>query len=135
MTETTYRKALTQFLYNYWGAFHEALEAQSVTPRRLAESLFGAILAEHRAFAAIYSGPAKDAVSDLGDVWRELEGRRYQFPDAALTHDHVMRALNLFREIHDSLMHQPQFEAARKAILQHAPHGTPTEPLHADAAR
>jgi hypothetical protein len=34
------------FLDNYRGAFHEALEAQSVTPRRLAGSLSEALRGE-----------------------------------------------------------------------------------------
>lgn len=136
MTETTFKKIFTQFLDNYWGAFHEALEAQSVTPRRLAGSLFKALQAEHRTFEGIYVGRAKSALDGLGHIWHEVEARRYLWPDPALTHDDITKAQQLFEEIYDSLVHEDQkFSAARKEILKHAPHGTPKEPLRADAAR
>jgi hypothetical protein len=51
MDEATYRQLFEQFLHRYWGAFHEVLEAQSVTPSRLAGSLFSALRNEHDAFA------------------------------------------------------------------------------------
>jgi hypothetical protein len=136
MTETTFKKVFSQFLDKYWGAFHEALEAQSVTPRRLADSLFKALLSEHLAFEAVYVGRAKSALDGLGHIWHELQARRYQWPDPALTHEEVAKALTLFREIHDSLVHEGQrHPASLKEILKHAPHGTPKEPLHADSAR
>jgi hypothetical protein len=136
MTETTFKNVFSQFLEKYWGAFHEVLEAQSVTPKRLADSLFKALRAEHRAFEAVYVGRAKSALVGLDHIWRELEARRYQWPDPALTHDEVTKALTLFREIHDSLVHEGQRHAAALTeILTHAPHGTPKQPLHADAAR
>jgi hypothetical protein len=136
MTEKTFNKVFTQFLNNYWSAFHEALEAQSVTPRRLAGSLFNALLAEHRAFEGMDVGPAKSAVDELGAIWHDVEAQRYQFPDPALTHDEVTKALQLFEEIYDSLVDQGQpFSATRNEILKHAPHGTPKEPLRADAGR
>lgn len=136
MTERTFKRVFSQFLDHYWGAFHEALEAQSVTPRRLAGSLFGALQAEHRAFEGMYVGRAKSALDGLGHIWHEHEARRHQFPDPALTHDEVAKAHRLFEDIYDSLVHQGErFPAARKEILKHAPHGTPKEPLRADAAR
>ena len=136
MTENGFKKVFTQFLNNYWGAFHEALEAQSVTPRRLAGSLFDAVQAEHRAFAAMYVGPAKSALEELGHIWHDVQARRYQWPDPSLTHDDVTKALQLFEQIYSSLVHQGErYPAARKDILKHAPHGTPKEPLRADAAR
>jgi hypothetical protein len=136
MTETAFKKLFTQFLNNYWGAFHEALEAQSVTARRLASSLFDALQREHRAFEAMYVGPAKSAVDGLGHIWRGVQARRYQSPDPPLTHDEVTKALQLFEEIYGSLVHQGQkYAAARKDILKQAPHGTPKERLRADAAR
>jgi hypothetical protein len=123
-------------LDNYWGAYHEALEAQSVTPRRLAGSLFKGLQAEHRAFEGMYVGPAKSSLDGLGHIWHEAEARRYEWPDPALTHEQVAKAQHLFEDIYDSLVHQGQkFSAARKEILKHAPHGTPNEPLRADAAR
>jgi hypothetical protein len=136
MTESTFRKIFHQFLYNYWGAFHEALEAQSVTQKRLAGALFEALQEEHRAFEAIYAGPAKGALAGLRQIWQDAEARRYRWPDPPLTHEEVTRALQFFEEIHGSLIKEGQeFPAARRDILQHAPHGTPKEPLRADAAR
>jgi hypothetical protein len=136
MTESAFKQVFRQFLDKYWGAFHEALEAQSVTPRRLAGSLFDALQNEHRAFEELYIGPAKSAVDGLGHIWHDLHARRYQWPDPPLTHDEVTKALQLFKEIYNSLVHQGQrYPAARKDILKHAPHGTPKEPLRADAAR
>jgi hypothetical protein len=92
MTETTFKKVFTQFLNSYWGAFHEALEAQSVTPRRLATSLFEALQAQHRAFESVYVGPAKSALDGLAHIWHELGARRYMWPDPALTQEEVARA-------------------------------------------
>jgi hypothetical protein len=136
MTENAFKTVFEQFVNKYWGAFHEALEAQSVTPQRLAGSLFEALQAEHRAFESIYVGPAKSAVDGLGQIWHDLHARRYEWPDPALNHDEVTKALELFEEIYGSLVHQGQrYSATRKHILKHALHGTPKEPLRADAAR
>jgi hypothetical protein len=136
MTEKTFKRVFSQFLNGYWGAFHEALEAQSVTPRRLAGSLFKALQAEHRMFEDLYVGRAKSALDGLGNLWHDLEARRYQWPDPALTHDDVAKAQRLFEELFDSLVLQGQkFPEAQKEILKHAPHSTPKEPLRADAAR
>jgi hypothetical protein len=136
MTESAFKKVFTEFLNTYWGAFHEVLEAQSVTPRRLAGSLFDALRAEHRAFEEIYVGPAKSALDGLDQIWRDVQARRYQWPDPPLTRDEVTKALQLFGEIYSSLVHQGQrYPAACKEILKHAPHRTPKEPLRADAAR
>jgi hypothetical protein len=136
MTKGAFKEVFTQFLNKYWGAFHEALEAQSVTSRRLAGSLFDALQSEHRAFEKVYVGPAKGALDGLGDIWQDVQARRYQWPDPPLTHDEVTKALQLFEEIYGSLLHQGKgYPAARKDVLKHAPHGTPKEPLRADAAR
>jgi hypothetical protein len=136
MTESAFKKVFAQFLDGYWGAFHEALEAQSVTPRRLAGSLFEALQTEHRAFDAIYAGPAKHALKGLGDIWHEVEARRYQWPDPSLTRDEVAKALPLFEEIYRTLFREGQkHAAARRDIVKRAAHGTPKEPLRADAAR
>lgn len=136
MTEKTFKKVFSQFLNGYWGAFHEALEAQSVTPRRLAGSLFKALRAEHRMFEGMYVGRAKSALDGLENLWRDLEARRYQWPDPALTHADVAEAQRLFEELFDGLVLQGQtFPEAQKEILKHAPHGTPKGPLRADAAR
>ncbi len=136
MTEGVFKKLFARFLNNYWGAFHEALEAQSVTPRRLAGSLFDALQAEHGAFKGMYDGPANPAIDGLGHIWLDLEARRYQWPDPPLTHDEVTKARQLFEEIYSSLVHEGQgYPAARKDILMRTLHGTPKEPLRADAAR
>src|SRR6185295_2870327 len=136
MTKSTFTTVFTQFLNSYWGAFHEALEAQSVTPGRLAESLFKALKSEHFTFEAIYAGRAKGALDRLGQIWRELEARRYQSPDPGLTHDEITEARKLFEEIYSSLVREGQkYPALRKTILKRAPHSTPREPLRADAAR
>jgi hypothetical protein len=136
MTESAFKQVFARFLNGYWGAFHEALEAQSVTPRRLARSLFGALQAEHRSFEAMHVGSAKNAVAELGGIWHDVEARRYQWPDAALTQEEITRALRSFEEIYDRLASQGQrFPAALKDILEHAPHGNPRERLRADTAR
>ncbi|MGE5246089.1 MAG: hypothetical protein ACM3SQ_17835 [Betaproteobacteria bacterium] len=136
MTESAFKEVFARFLNDYWGAFHEALEAQSVTPRRLAGSLFDALQAEHRAFEGLYSGAAEGALDGLGQIWSDVAARRYQWPDPAFTREEVGRALGLFQEIYDSLYEEGQrFTQARKDVLKHALHGTPKEPLRADAAR
>jgi hypothetical protein len=75
-------------------------------------------------------------LDSLGHIWHEMEARRYQSPDPGLTHEEVTRARELFEEIYTGLVREGQkFPAARKAILKHALHGTPKEPLRVDAAR
>jgi hypothetical protein len=136
MTESAFKKVFAQFLNGYWGAFHEALEAQSVTPRRLARSLFEALQSEHRGFEAMYVGSAKNALAGLGRIWHDVEARRYQWPDAALTQDDITEALRSFGDIYDSLVTEGHsFSAARNDILRRAPHGSPRERLRADSAR
>lgn len=136
MNEATFRQVFAQFLNDYWGAFHEALEAQSVTPKRLAGSLFTAIVAQHRIFAATYSGEAEHAVAALARIWREIEARRYQFADPPLTRDEATKARALFAELFESLNAAgARFATARREILAAAAHGTPAEPLRADVAR
>jgi hypothetical protein len=136
MTEMKFRKVFSQFLDNYWGAYHEALEAQSVTPQRLAESLFRALHAEHLAFENIYVGSARRALDELGRLWQEVEHGRIEFLDAALTHAQIVKAQSLFKKVYRSLVHEgQQFGAARTDILKHALHGTPNGLLRADSAR
>ena len=136
MTENAFKKVFAQFLNGYWGAFHEALEAQSVTPRRLARSLFDAVQAEHRAFAEAYNGPAQSAVDGLSDIWRDVAARAYQFPDPPFTHEETTAALRFFAQVYDSLTGEgARFADVRHEIVQHAVHGTPKDRLHADAAR
>ena len=136
MTEKTFNVLFNQFLNGYWGAFHEALEAQSVTSGRLAASLFHAVQAEHNGFEGVYPGPARAALAELGAIWRENQARRYEFPDAALTHDQIARARQLFEDIFDSLVHEGEkYAATCEKILGRASHGTPRDALKADAAR
>ena len=136
MDEATYRQVFRQFLCDYWGAFHEALEAQSVTPSRLAGSIFTALKDRHRAFEAIYAGPARPDVNALGEIWHALEAERYIWPDPPLKHDEVVKAHQHFERLFETLLQQGQtFGTARAEILAQSPHGTPKEPLRADAAR
>jgi hypothetical protein len=136
MTETDFKNVFTQFLGRYWGAFHEVLEAQSVTPRRLAKSLFETLRAEHRAFADVYTGPDKTALEELGRIWHDVGVRAYASPDPALTREQVARAHGLFDAIYDGLAREGDtFPAARRQILKAAPHGSPKQPLRADATR
>lgn len=135
MNEQTFHEVFSRFLGGYWGAFHEVLEAQSVTPRRLAGSLFNALLAEHREFERLYTGPAKSALDKLGRIWHDVETRRLAWPDPPLTHDEATTARQLFEQIFEALLVQGQeFPTASTDVLTHAPHGTPKEPLRADAA-
>ena len=136
MNEATYRRVFRQFLDDYWGAFHEALEAQSVTPARLAGSLFTALRDQHRAFHAIYNGPARSDIDALGEIWSALEAERYIWPDPPLKHDDVIKAREHFKRIFETLLQQgSKFGTARAEILAQALHGTPNDPLRVDAAR
>ncbi len=136
MTEETFTKVFGQFITGYWGAFHEVLEAQSVTPKRLASSLFNELVAQHQNFETIYAGPAQSAVDHLGRIWRDVSARRYEFPDPPLTRVEVATAVELFDEIYNSLLRQGhKYASVKRTILDHAPHGTPKEPLRADATR
>lgn len=136
MNEAMYRRVFRQFLYDYWGAFHEALEAQSVTPARLAGSLFTALRDQHQAFHAIDDGLARPDIDALGEIWRALEAERYIWPDPPLKHDDVVKAQEHFKRIFETLLQQGgKFGTARAEILAQSPHGTPKDPLRVDAAR
>lgn len=136
MNEAMYRRVFRQFLHDYWGAFHEALEAQSVTPARLAGSLFTRLKDQHEGFHAIYDDLARPDIEALGEIWRALEAERYIWPDPALKHDAVVKAHEHFKRIFETLLQQgSKFGATRAEILAQSPHGTPKDPLRADAAR
>jgi hypothetical protein len=136
MDEAVYGEVFKQFLYDYWGAFHEVLEAQSVTPKRLAGSLFSALRAQHRAFAAAYEGSPRRDVATLGAIWQALEAERHHLPDLPLKHGDVIRARRCLERIYDALLrHGKAFGGTTAEILVHAPHGTPREPLQADSGR
>ena len=136
MNEQTYRQLFTQFLNDYWGAFHEVLEAQSVNPRMLADPLFDELIAEHRRFAALSDGVVDPAVDRLGRLWQHVSERREVTFEAPLSAKEVAHARTQFEEMFDTLV------AAGKAyphvsteVLSRAPHGDPRAPLRADAAR
>jgi hypothetical protein len=136
MTENEFKSLFIQFLDEYWGAFHEALEAQSVTPKRLARSLLDAVRDAHEAFARSYAGPGARTLEQLGGIWRAAAARAYTFADPPFTRDEVATAVRLFGELYDTLIEEGKaFAATRDAIVARAPHGTPKQPLRADAAR
>jgi hypothetical protein len=114
MTESAFKKVFTQFLNSYWGAFHEALEAQSVTPTRLAGSLFQALQSEHRSFEAMYVGSAKNALADLGRI--EVEAGDFN-GRPGLTQEE-MQALRCLGTSPTAWSVRSGFSAAHKDILK-----------------
>jgi hypothetical protein len=136
MKPKRYQQTLTQFLNNYWGAFHEVLEAQSVMPSRLSGSLFADLLEEHRRFEKTCRGVALPSVADLERLWRRVEDHRTIVPDAPLSPEQILEARGYFEEIYDALfgLGQP-FEDLRAGVLAAARHGSPRERLRADASR
>jgi len=103
MNAQRYRNTLTQFLNDYWGAFHEVLEAQSVMPSRVSGPLFADLLEEHRCFAANSLGVAQSAVENLERVWKRVEDHRTFAPDAPLSPEQILEARDYFEEIYDAL--------------------------------
>ena len=135
MDETTYRKLFTQFLNEYWGAFHEALEEQSVNPRMLADPLFDALVEAHDRFAAVRDG-VDTAVERLGRLWKHVGERRTVTVEAPLSAREVKHARTQFEMIFDTLLAQGKpYPKAGSDVVSHAVHGTPRTPLRADAAR
>jgi hypothetical protein len=135
MDQNTYRTVLTEFLNGYWGAFHEALEAQSVNPRILADSLFSAVVDAHRRFAAIRDG-VDPSVERLGRLWRHVAERRKVTLEAPLSSREVAQARKEFKTIYDTLVAQGHaYPESVSETISHAVHGTPRTPLRADAAR
>jgi len=135
MDENTYQKMFTEFLNNYWGAFHEALEAQSVNPRMLADPLFNALVDAHGRFAAVRDG-VDPAVERLGRLWRHVAERRTVTFEAPLSAHEVEHARAQFKTIYDTLIaHGKAYPKASTDVVSHAVHGTPRTPLRADAAR
>jgi len=135
MDERRFQQTFTQFLNDYWGAFHELLEAESVTPARLADSLFQRVLDEHTKFVSVCPEPAKAATETLGALWRQVADHRQIVPDDPLSADQVRRALEAFRAAYDQL-HElgRRYPAVRTRVLKHALHSTPKKPLRPDAA-
>lgn len=135
MDEGTYRRVFTQFLNDYWGAFHEVLEAQSVNPRMLADPLFDALVDAHRCFAAARDG-VDPAVGSLGRLWLHVVERRKVTFEASLSAHEVAHARKQFETIYDTLAaYGRAYPHVGTDVLSHAMHGTPRTPLRADAAR
>jgi hypothetical protein len=135
MDETTYKATLTQFLNDYWGAFHEVLEAQSVNPRWLADSLFDTLVDAHRRFVAL-DGSVDPAAERLERLWAHVVERRKVTSEAPLVAREVAHARTQFETIYDTLMAAGgAFPDVGRAVLTTAAHGSPRTPLRADAAR
>ena len=136
MDKETYRQVLTQFLDNYWGAFHEVLEAQSVNPQMLAAPLFEALAAEHERFTAPSDGAVDPALQSLGRLWRHVAERREVTLEAPLSAREVAHARAQFERIYDALAARGMvYPHVKSEVLSHALHGHPRAPLRADAAR
>lgn len=135
MDETTYRKMFTQFLNEYWGAFHEALEEQSVNPRMLADPLFDALVDAHQRFAAIRDG-VDPAIERLGRLWGHVAERRKVTFEAPLSAHEVEHARKQFEMIYDTLTVSGRaYPDVGRDVIARAVHGTPRTLLRADAAR
>jgi hypothetical protein len=135
MNRDRYRMAFARFLNDYWGAFHELLEAESVTRARLATSVFDRVVHEHRAFAAICPAVMAPHVDSLGRLWQRLADHRLVVPDDPLNPGQIREALGHFRAIYDGLLNlggsSPDI---RTEVLSLARHAHPRAPLRADAA-
>ena len=134
MDESTYRRVFAQFLNDYWGAFHEVVEAQSVNPHKLADSLFDEVVAAHERFVAAMGG-VDPALGRLGHLWFTVTDRRRDTIDVPLSAREVAHAREQFEAIHDAfLVSGKAFGDAVRDVISHATHGTPKSPLRADAA-
>ena len=133
--ERTYRRLFTQFLNEYWGAFHEVLEAQSVNPRMLADPLLNALVVAHQQFAAARDG-VDPAVERLGRLWKHVADRRAVTVEAPLSAHEVEHARTQFETIFDTLLAQGKpYTKVGTDVVSHAMHGTPRTRLRGDAAR
>jgi hypothetical protein len=129
-----YRRVFAQFLNDYWGAFHEVLEAQSVNPKMLAGSLFDDMIGAHRRFVALGDafGPPVDRLDGL---WRHVTERRDATRDAPLSSREVAHARAQFEEIYDGLAARGTlYPLAARKVHAAAVHGTPRTPLRPDSA-
>ena len=134
MNERSYRRIFELFLNDYWGAFHEVLEAQSVNPNRLAGSLFDAVVLAHRRFAAT-AGRWAPALNELELLWRRVIERRQTSPDAPLSAREIALARAHFEAIYDALAARGTlYPLASEDVHSQATHGTPRTPLRPDAA-
>jgi hypothetical protein len=135
MDQDRYRTALATFLNGYWGAFHELLEAESVTRARLATSLFDRVVREHHAFAVICPPGVSPHVEALGRLWQRVGDHRVIVPDEPLNLEQVREALGHFRAIYDGLLDLGgAFPDIRTEVVSRARHAHPRAALRADAA-
>ena len=135
MTETRYQQLFAEFLNDYWGAFHEVLEAQSVNPHRLAPPLFDALTAAHDRVAR-RAGATSAALDQLGQLWTVVTQRRKETADAPLSAREIRHARTRFEVIYDAFAAQGAlYPRAAAAALMTATHAHPRAPLRADAAR
>ena len=135
MTETRYANVFTEFLNEYWGAFHEVLEAQSVNPHHLAPALFDALTAAHGRFAR-GDTLGRPAIDILGALWDVVAVRRRTSPHSPLSAREILYARAQFEAIYDALMARGRlFPRAAADALVHARRAHPRAPLRADAAR
>lgn len=133
MDESTYRQVLGQFLNDYWGTFHEVVEAESVNPHMLAGTLFDELVAAHERFVAARGG-AGEALGRLGHLWFHAAERRKDALDAPFTAREIAHARDQFETIYDELMAMgKRFAEASRDVAAEARHGTPRWPLRADA--
>jgi hypothetical protein len=71
----------------------------------------------------------------LGLLWRRVVDHRENVPDDPLTAEQVRAARGEFSAIHDAFVRLGRrFPAVLERVLARAVHGTPVEPLRADAA-
>ena len=135
MTETSYRRLFAEFLNDYWGAFHEVLEAQSVNPHHLAPTLFNALAAAHERFTA-NAGTASLALTQLGQLWTAVAERRQETADAPLSGQEIRHARLQFEAIYDNFAARGAlYPRAAATALTSAVHAHPRAPLRADSAR
>lgn len=126
---------LAQFLNDYWGAFHDVLEAQSVNPRILADSLFDELVAAHERFAAAHAG-VDPALERPGRLWTHVRERRTVTVEAPLSAREVEHVRTQFETMSDAVIARGKaYRKAEADVLAHAAHGTPRNPLRVDAAR
>jgi hypothetical protein len=133
MNQRTYRRVFQQFLNEYWGAFHEVLEAQSVNPKLLAGSLFDDLAEAHRRFAAAAPGIGSD-LDRLGRLWEMVATKRQGTPDAPLSAREIDCARAIFESIYDGFVARGElYSLASAEVHAAALHGTPRTRLRPDA--
>ena len=133
MNQRAYRRVFQQFLNEYWGAFHEVLEAQSVNPKMLGGSLFDRLVDAHRRFAAVATGVGPD-LDRLGRLWNLVAAKRQETRDAPFSAREIECARALFESIYDALVARGElYSLASAEVHARALHGTPRTRLRPDA--